>query len=113
MSERRCTRGPSGGWDEHDARITARINATSLEPAYRCVECRVGCFTAKQVAGAIILCLPCFAKHRLRCDACSGKDVLAQRCSDNAWRCDACAAEYRATPPESRVPGAMAASGGG
>jgi hypothetical protein len=87
-----------------DPRILAQPHLDLGETAFhRCFECRVPAFEAKQVGGLGVLCLPCHARHRLKCDACGAhKGVLTKWCTDFKWRCEPCAAEYLAQAEAAR-----------
>jgi hypothetical protein len=88
-----------------DPRTLAQPHLEQGETAiHRCLECRVPAFDAKLIGSlGMLLCLPCHARHRLKCDVCgAGKGVLANWCTDFKWRCDTCAAEYLAKAEAAR-----------
>jgi hypothetical protein len=61
-------------------------------PVLRCSECHIPIRDAVMIGDSrVMLCKPCYARHRLHCDVCGNDETaLTTWCSDGTWRCAAC-----------------------
>jgi hypothetical protein len=94
-------------WSKRDVRAetAARAGGGQASPAFRCHICGVWMYEGRSVRGGVDVCYACFGARSLRCDKCdTHKNVVTHWCDDELWRCDPCAAEFKANPP-ARKPG--------
>lgn len=58
------------------------------------------------LAIGVTLCEPCHARRQLRCSQCGAHDgVIAQHCTDGAYRCPSCLEHPEDVPAEAKPRG--------